>query len=95
MHMRKAPNSAVRCTSAPLVFPSTARAARQAARGWFQADTDLSAMEFRDLKFREHCQEKANDSGVERHARLQTFRRAFAEALGEILVEEGRLHAAP
>lgn len=78
--------------AAPFRFPSTARAGRHAARLWFQSDTKLTAAQFRDLSFRDHCGDRV-DTPAERKVRLHTFRLAFAEAVGNIVVEEGRFRA--
>ncbi|MFY2007033.1 hypothetical protein ACOTCS_24725 [Achromobacter xylosoxidans] len=75
-------------------YPSTARAARQAARAWFEAAPDASPARFRDLKFIEHCKGKF-DTSLERRIRQDAFKQAFAEAIGHIVVEEGRLFEAP
>jgi len=93
MHMRDAPDPGARCFGAPYEFPSTARAARHAARLWFQTETELTAAQFRDERFREHCAGR-KDSQVEYRIRRAAFHRAFAEAIGHIVVEEGRFHAA-
>jgi len=74
-------------------FPSTARVARHAARLWFQIGHGLSAAQFRDQHFRAHCRNK-RDSILDRTARRIAFRRAFAQEVGKIVVEEGRLRAA-
>lgn len=74
-------------------YPSTARAARQAARDWFQSDTLLSAQQFRNQEFESHCAGRT-DSPVERRIRRHTFDQAFAKAIGQIVVEEGRYRAA-
>ncbi len=79
---------------APFEFPSTARDARQAARLWFQSETNLTAVQFRDKQFRDHCNGRT-DSNLERRIRRDTFHQAFAEAVGHIVVEEGRFRATP
>lgn len=85
---------ASRAQHASFEFPSTARDAHQAARIWFQFETNLTAVQFRDKKFREHCNGRT-DSSLERRIRRDTFHQAFAEAVGHIVVEEGRLRATP
>lgn len=74
-------------------YPSTARAARQAARNWFQSDTLLSALQFRDQEFEAHCVGRT-DTPLERRIRRDAFHQAFAKAIGQIVVEEGRYRAA-
>lgn len=73
-------------------FPSTARAARHAARTWFETAPDLSPAKYRDQQFRDHCKDKP-DSALERRIRRDAFKQAFAEAIGHIVVEEARFHA--
>lgn len=76
----------------PFDYPSTARAGRHAARLWFQSDSPLPAARFRDQQFEKHC-EGRTDSLLDRRIRRDTFRQAFALAIGHIVVEEGRFHA--
>ena len=73
-------------------YPSTERAARLAAREWFQSATRLTAAQFRDRKLGEHCKEW-DDTAVQHLVRQDTFHRAFAAEVGKILVDEGRLNA--
>lgn len=73
-------------------YPSTERAARLAAREWFQSSTRLSAAQFRDMKLSEYST-RQDDSAVEYLVRQDAFRRAFAAEVGKILVDEGRLNA--
>ncbi|WYX07978.1 hypothetical protein WJ978_18250 [Achromobacter xylosoxidans] len=73
-------------------YPSTERAARVAAREWFQSTTRLTAAQFRDMKLSEHSS-RHDDAAVEYLVRQDTFRRAFAAEVGKILVDEGRLNA--
>lgn len=81
-------------SGAPLYFASTARAARHAAREWFRTPTTLSAAQFRDVQFQEHCRGRV-DTPFERRIRHTAFNEAYAAAIGQIVVEEGRLHALP
>lgn len=95
--MRSTPHAdaiAFRGQHASFEFPSTARDARQAARTWFEAATEMSPAQYRDRRFIEHCKGKA-DSPLERRIRRDAFTQAFAEAVGHIVVEEARLHALP
>ncbi|OAE64095.1 hypothetical protein A7J71_19615 [Achromobacter insolitus] len=73
-------------------YPSTARAGRHAARLWFEEATPLSPAQFRDKHFRDHCQGK-QDTPTERDVRKSAFDQAFMEAVGHIVVEEGRFYA--
>lgn len=75
-------------------FPSTARAARQAARTWFETAPDIAPAQYRDQQFIAHCEGKP-DSALERKIRRHAFRQAYAEAIGHIVVEEARFHALP
>ncbi|MPS79660.1 MAG: hypothetical protein E2591_16450 [Achromobacter sp.] len=81
-------------TAAAFEFPSTARAARHAARTWFETAPTLTPAQFRDQQFRDHCKNKP-DSALERRIRRAAFKQAFAEAMGHIVVEEARFHALP
>jgi len=85
---------AARSWAASFEFPSTARAARHAARTWFEAPPEMSPAQYRDQQYIEHCRGKA-DSPLERRIRRDAFKQAFAEAMGHIVVEEARLHALP
>lgn len=84
--------SVAQISAAMFEFPSTARAARASARLWFESQTALSPAQFRDQQFRDHCQGK-QDSALEHRVRRRAFHQAFAEAMGHILVEEGRFYA--
>lgn len=79
-------------TAEAFEFPSTARAARHAARTWFEAAPDLAPRQYRDQQFQIHCKDKP-DSALERRVRRAAFEQAFAEAVGRIVVEEARFHA--
>ncbi|MNL30644.1 hypothetical protein D3C87_1523920 [compost metagenome] len=87
-------SSAAYPSGAAFEFPSTARAARHAARTWFETAPDVPPAQYRDQQFRLHCQDKP-DSPLERRIRRSAFRQAFAEAMGHIVVEEARFHALP
>ena len=76
----------------PFEFSSTVRAARHAARTWFDTAPNLAPAQYRDQQFREHCKDKPG-SALERRARQAAFKQAFAEAMGHIVVEEARFHA--
>lgn len=67
-------------------FPETCRAARHAALLWFQSDTGMILSQFRDVRFWEHS-ERHDYSGVEKHLREAAFRKAFAEQVGQVIVE--------
>lgn len=82
------------CCAAPFEYPFTARAGWHAARQWFHSDTRVPPAQFRDLQFRRHCDGR-HDSAHERDIRRDTFYRAFAESIGSIVIEEGRLCEAP
>lgn len=73
-------------------YPSTERAARLAAREWFQSTTRLTAAQFRDMRLSEHCRQW-DDTAMEYLVRQDAFRRAFASEVGKIQVDEGRLNA--
>lgn len=75
-------------------FPSTARAARHAARTWFETAPDMTPAQYRDQQFVAHCKGKP-DSALERRIRRDAFKQAYAEAMGHIVVEEARFHALP
>ncbi|AYD66042.1 hypothetical protein DVB37_20530 [Achromobacter sp. B7] len=83
---------AARSAAASFEFPSTARAARHAARTWFESAPNLPPAQYRDQQFRAHCADKT-DSPLERRVRRAAFKQAFAEAMGHIVVEEARFHA--
>lgn len=87
-------SSAAYPSAAAFEFPSTARAARHAARTWFEAAPGVPPAEYRDQQFRLHCRGKP-DSPIERRIRRDAFKQAYAEAVGHIVVEEARLHALP
>lgn len=80
--------------AAPFEYPSSARAGWYAARLWFQSDTHVPPALFRDQQFRRHCDGR-HDSAYEQDIRRDTFYRAFAESIGSIVIEEGRLCEAP
>lgn len=82
------------CCAAPFEYPSTARAGWHAARQWFQSDSHMPPASFRDQQFRQHCAGR-HDSVFERNIRRDTFYRAFAESIGSIFIEEGRLRETP
>lgn len=75
-------------------YPSTARAARHAARTWFETASDIASAQYRDQQFIAHCEGKP-DSTLERKIRRHAFRQAYAEAIGHIVVEEARFPCAP
>ena len=75
-------------------YPTTACATWHAAQLWFQSDTALPAAHFRNQQFQMHCAGR-KDSTFERQVRRDTFCQAFAEAIGNIVVEEAHLRAAP
>lgn len=95
IHMRSTTLAGARVPrrfDATFEYPSTARAGRHAARLWFEEPTSLSLAQFRDHHFRDHCQGK-QDSPSERAVRKSAFHQAFTEAVGHIVVEEGRFYA--
>jgi len=77
---------------APDEYLCTVRAARRAARLFFQTGTHLTPAQFRDQLFRDHCL-RYKDGPVERRIRLDAFRQEYAATVGQIVVEEGRLRA--
>ncbi|SEK05134.1 hypothetical protein [Achromobacter sp. NFACC18-2] len=87
-------HSATFTSAAIFEYPSTARAARHAARTWFEAAPGVAPAQYRDQQFMAHCEGK-RDSALERKIRRHAFRQAYAEAIGHIVVEEARFHALP
>lgn len=67
-------------------FPEAIRAARHAALIWFQSETGMTLSQFRDVRCWEHCQ-RHNDSAIQRHLRESAFRSAYAEQVGQLIVE--------
>jgi|GEM_PF-645887 len=74
-------------------YPVIELVAQRAVRRWLEDDRGLSVAHFRDRQFLEYCHDWRVALFV-RQEHLIAFRRAFAQALGMILIEEGRLHAA-
>lgn len=66
--------------------PEAIRAARHAALIWFQSETGMTLSQFRDVRCWEHC-ERYQGSVVERHLRESAFRKAYAEQVGQIIVD--------
>jgi len=67
-------------------YPETIRSARHAASIWFQSKTGLTLSQFRNVRCAEHC-ERHQDSGIERHLRESAFCKAYAEQVGQIIVD--------